>query len=66
VTDNTVIIGVRGVNDIYEYLDAVIKDGLVQKVDFEFAYFPPYNDSARLEITFHNAKYTVFYKLKWN
>ena len=66
MTNNTVTIGVRGVYDIYGYIDTVKNDGLVHKVDFEFAYFPPYYDNARLEITFQNAKYAVFYKLKWN
>jgi hypothetical protein len=63
---NTLIIQVNGVSQIYGYIDTLKKDGLVHKIDFDFAYFPPYYDSARLEITFHNAKYTIFYKLKWN
>lgn len=63
--DSVLIIPVTSVNQIYDYIDALKKDGLVHKEDFTFAYFPPYYDDAKLEITFYDVKYLVFYKLKW-
>lgn len=63
---NVLVIQINGAHEIYYYLDTLKKDGLIHKVDFDFSYFPPYTTNGRLEITFHNEKYMVFYKLKWN
>jgi hypothetical protein len=62
----------RGVPDIMDIVRELRQSGLVQGVDFDFAYSPPsvdwMNDSQRSRsttFTFYTEKYATFFALKY-
>jgi hypothetical protein len=59
--------------EIMDIVRSLRADGLVQGVDFDFKYTPPYYDTfgyeavhpAQTEFTFYSDKYATFFALKY-